>query len=60
MAKLVLQQRSLTNVRIFQSRSLARIELIIKGDVELTTPKIKELVQLLTNNEAGENKEKTD
>ena|SRR5581483_9896295 len=54
MAKLVQELRSLSNVKIFQSRSLARIELVIKGDVELTTPKIKELVELLTGKKAEE------
>ncbi len=50
MAKTIQDSHQLSNVKIFQSRSLARIELILKGDVEHTTPKIKELVELLKGN----------
>ncbi len=34
-------------VAIFQSRSMSRVVIVLKGDVEVTTPKLKELHKLL-------------
>ncbi len=39
-------------VNIFQSRTQARVVFVIRGDVEVTTPKIKELKALLVTNAA--------
>ncbi len=36
-------------VRVEQSRSMAKILIEVKGDVEVTTPKIKELIEKLIN-----------
>lgn len=38
---------NLSKVNIFQSRSLARIILVVRGDVDITTPKIKEVFEIL-------------
>lgn len=48
MAKEIEQKRGLDNANVFQSRSLARLVLVIRGDVDATTPKIKEIHALLT------------
>lgn len=47
MAKEVKQQYGFDKVNIYQSRSLARIVLEIKGDAEITGAKVKELVNAL-------------
>ncbi len=39
-------------VNIFQSRTQARVVFVIRGDVDVTTPKIKELKSLLTTTSA--------
>lgn len=44
------KKHQLDKVAVFQSRSLARIVLVIKGDVEKTTPKIKQIHKILTEN----------
>src|SRR5579872_803322 len=59
MAKIIQNSKQLSNVKIFQSRSLARVELIIKGDVESTTPKVKEIFELLTGKKAEDISTKT-
>ena len=48
MAKKVEEKHGLDRVQVFQSRSLARITLVVKGDIEKTTEKIKELEKILT------------
>lgn len=48
MAKHVEEKHQLNKVSIFQSRTQARLVLVIKGDVDITTPKIKEITQLLS------------
>jgi len=48
MAKKVEEKHGLDRVQVFQSRSLARVTLVIKGDIEKTTQKIKELEKILT------------
>jgi len=48
MAKEMEKTCQLNKVSVFQSRSLSRIVITIKGDVEVTTPKIKEIHKILT------------
>lgn len=47
MSKKLQETYSLSKVSMSQSRSLARIVIEVKGDLEETTPKIKDLVTLL-------------
>jgi|SRR5581483_5744399 len=47
MAKQIEKKYELGKVNIFQSRSLARIVIVVRGDVEATTPKIKEIHKAL-------------
>ncbi|OGM08268.1 hypothetical protein A2159_02215 [Candidatus Woesebacteria bacterium RBG_13_34_9] len=47
MARGLEQKRGINNVAMYQSRTQARITIIIKGDVDVTGPKIKELYELL-------------
>lgn len=54
MAKELKQKLSLDKASIYQSRSLARVVLIIKGDVEQTTPKIKEIYKTLAGIEESQ------
>lgn len=49
MAKSIKEKRSLDKVSIYQSRSKARITIEVSGDVDITGPKVQELVALLTN-----------
>lgn len=53
MAKLIQSKQHVDKVKIDQSRSMARIVIEIKGDVDKTTPKLKELVSAITG-EDGE------
>jgi len=48
MAKKVQEQRGLFQVKIDQSRSEAKILLRVKGDVEVTGPKVQEIINLLS------------
>lgn len=48
-AKKIEEKYSLNKVAIFQSRSLARIVITIRGDESATTPKIKEIEEVLTS-----------
>ncbi|MDP3987940.1 MAG: ParB/RepB/Spo0J family partition protein [Candidatus Levybacteria bacterium] len=47
MAKDIEKKHELSQVSVFQSRSLARLVLVIRGDVEVTTPKLKEIYNIL-------------
>ena len=47
MAKNLESKKGLNRVAISQSRALAKISMIIKGDVDVTGPKVKELYELL-------------
>ena len=47
MAKNLEKSRGLNRVAISQSRSQAKLAIIIKGDVDVTGPKIKEIYELL-------------
>lgn len=47
MAKALEQSRQLNRVAISQSRTQAKISIIIKGDVDVTGPKVKEIYELL-------------
>jgi len=48
MAKNLESKKGLSRVAISQSRALAKISIVIKGDVDVTGPKIKELYELLS------------
>jgi len=47
MAKNLEQNQGFSKASISQTRSAAKIVLILKGDVDITGPKIKEIVSLL-------------
>lgn len=47
MAKEIEEKYGLNKVVIFQSRSMARLVFVIRGDVEVTTPKVKEIHKAL-------------
>ncbi len=47
LAKKIQTRYDLTNVSIFQSSKLARIVLVVKGDQDITTQKIKQITELL-------------
>lgn len=57
MAKNVEKKYDLSRVNVYQSRSIARITIAIKGDVNETTAKVKEIYKALTGEEAPEIKE---
>lgn len=48
MAKQIEKRYEFDKVSIYQSRALTRVVVMIRGDVEVTTPKIKELHKILT------------
>lgn len=48
MGKQIEKKYHLDKVQVFQSRSLARITMVIKGDVEATTPKLKAIQKILS------------
>ncbi len=48
MAEKIKQKQGFDKVNVFQSRSLARIVLVIKGDQEQTTPKLKQISDILS------------
>ncbi len=48
MAKTLEEKLGLNKVNVYQSRSQARITFIIKGDVELTGPKLKDIYDILS------------
>lgn len=52
MAKNVEKKYDLSKVNVYQSRSIARITIAIKGDVNETTAKVKEIYKVLTGEEA--------
>jgi len=47
MAKSLEKMRELSRVAISQSRTQAKISIIVKGDVDVTGPKVKEIYELL-------------
>lgn len=49
MADEIQKKYDLDKVTIYQSRTLARVVLIVKGDVEATTPKIKKIHEILSH-----------
>lgn len=57
MAKKVEKKYDLSKVNVYQSRSIARITIAIKGDVNETTAKVKEIYKALTGEEAPAIKE---
>lgn len=54
MAKDIQSNYGLNKVDITQSRSLARITIVVKGDVDVTTPKLKEIHRILAENKPEE------
>ncbi|MEK7451080.1 MAG: ParB/RepB/Spo0J family partition protein [Patescibacteria group bacterium] len=48
MAKNVEKKHNVDKVSIYQSRSLARMVIVVRGDVEVTGPKIKEIADILS------------
>ncbi len=49
MAKQIEQKHSFDKVAIFQSSKLARVTIVIKGDPEVTSQKLKSIHEVLTN-----------
>ncbi|HVF69021.1 MAG TPA: ParB/RepB/Spo0J family partition protein [Xanthomonadales bacterium] len=49
MAKQIEEKHSFDKVAIFQSSKLARVTIVIKGDPEVTTQKLKSIHEVLTN-----------
>ncbi len=47
MGKVIKAKYAFDKVDVFQSRSLARLTLVLKGDPEKTTPKLKEIYEIL-------------
>jgi ParB family chromosome partitioning protein len=54
MAKKLQERLNLDDVTIFQSSKLARMTLVIKGDLDKTTQKVKELYKILTSSSVNE------
>jgi ParB family chromosome partitioning protein len=52
MAKNLEQKLSFNRVSISQSRTQAKLSIIIKGDVDITGPKLKEVYELLNKNQS--------
>lgn len=48
MAKNIEKKLELHAVNVFQSRSQARIVIVVKGDIDVTTPKLKKIHELLS------------
>ena len=48
MAIRIKERQGFDKVAVFQSRSLARMVIVIKGDQEVTTPKLKQISDILT------------
>lgn len=53
MAKEIENKHRLDKVTIHQSRSLTRVVILIRGDAEVTTPKVKELHKILIEKSAS-------
>lgn len=48
MAKKIQEKQGFDKVNVFQSRSLARMIIVIRGDEEVTTPKLNKIAEILT------------
>lgn len=48
MAKVIEEKQNFSKVNIYQSRSLARITLVLKGDIDVTGPRVRKLYEKLT------------
>jgi ParB family chromosome partitioning protein len=53
MAKNLEQKLSFNRVAISQSRTQAKVTIVIKGDVDVTGPKVKEIYELLNKEKVG-------
>lgn len=56
MAKNIEKNLELSAVNVFQSRSQARIVFVVRGDVDVTTPKLKKIYELLSKTDSAEEK----
>lgn len=54
MAQQILEHYSVDDVKIFQSSKLARMTIVVKGDVDVTTKKLKEIHHMLTSQDSSE------
>lgn len=59
MAKQVEKKYNFDKVNIYQSRTLARMVILVRGDVEVTTPKIKEIYEILSGESESAKEEPT-
>ena len=59
MAKNLKEKNEFDNVKIDQTRGFARLTLVIKGDVDATTPRLKEIYKLFTGEEMKTTEEKS-
>ncbi len=59
MAKEIEKKTNVDSVNIFQSRTQARIVIVVRGDADLTTPKIKEISNMLLGQSAVETQKET-
>ena len=59
MAKEIEKKTNVDSVNIFQSRTQARIVIVVRGDADLTTPKIKEISNMLLGQSAVEIQKET-
>jgi len=57
MAKKIEEKYQFDKVSIHQSRSLTRMTVVIKGDVEVTTPKLKQIYAILNGDQPQETAE---
>ncbi len=53
MARNIEKKLELSSASVFQSRSQARIVFTVKGDVDITTPKLKQIYELLSKDQVA-------
>lgn len=53
MGRNIEKKLELSSVNVFQSRSQARIVFTVKGDVDITTPKLKKIYELLSQDQTA-------
>ena len=54
MAQQLQEKYRVDDVKIFQSSKLARMTIVIKGDVDVTTKKLKQLHEILSGADVNE------
>ncbi|MBI5044727.1 MAG: ParB/RepB/Spo0J family partition protein [Candidatus Levybacteria bacterium] len=57
MAQQILEKYQVDDVKIFQSSKLARMTIVIKGDVDVTTKKLKQIHEILQGSSVSEDSE---